>query len=143
MWAEGGKLAPLSLWGYNEDMQSTPSSNWDESAHLRRVFGLLVLFRWLSLLPPLFVLLSADPTAHTALALAAAALSNAIVTLIPVRLNRLIRQWPPALGVDLAFCAGMLALTGGWRSPYFLFALSPLLAGAFFFRLRGALISAG
>ena len=36
----------------------------------------------------------------------------------------------------------LLAFTGGAASPYILFALSPLLAGAFFFQLRGALAAA-
>ena len=35
----------------------------------------------------------------------------------------------------------MLAASGGWRSPYYLFVLSPLLAAAFFFQLRGALVA--
>jgi signal transduction histidine kinase len=34
----------------------------------------------------------------------------------------------------------LLAASGGSRSPYYLYALSPLLAGAFFFQLRGALL---
>jgi signal transduction histidine kinase len=33
----------------------------------------------------------------------------------------------------------MLAISGGSHSPYYLYALSPLLAGAFFFQMRGAI----
>ncbi len=47
------------------------------------------------------------------------------------------------IAIDLAFGAALLAMSGGWRSPYYLFILSPLLASAFFFQLSGALIAAG
>lgn len=47
---------------------------------------------------------------------------------------------PALIGVDLIFSAGMLAISGSSHSPYYLYALSPLLAGAFFFQMRGALI---
>jgi len=73
--------------------------------------------------------------------LAIAALSNLLITLLPTQLNRLLRRWPALLALDLAFGATLLAVSGGWRSPYYLFVLSPLLAAAFFFRLRGALIA--
>lgn len=46
------------------------------------------------------------------------------------------------MGIDLLFCAFILAVSGGSRSPYYLYALSPLLAGAFFFQMRGALTAA-
>jgi signal transduction histidine kinase len=107
------------------------------------VFGLLVLYRWLSLVPPLIFLLTPASPSHQIGALLAATFSNLLITLIPTRLNQLIRRWPALIAIDLIFVATLLAFTGGWRSPYYLFALSPLLASAFFFRLRGALITAG
>lgn len=70
-----------------------------------------------------------------------AALSNLLITLVPGQLNRLLRRRPALLALDLAFGAALLAVSGGWRSPYYLFVLSPLLAAAFFFQLRGALIA--
>ncbi len=116
---------------------------WDETAHLRRVFRLLVLYRWLSLAPPLVFLLGGAITPVAAAALAAAILSNLLISLTPDRLNQVLQRAPALLGVDLLFSAGLLALTGGWRSPYHLFTLSPILAAAFFFGARGALLSAG
>jgi signal transduction histidine kinase len=121
---------------------SSPPRGWDEAAHLRRIFNLLVLYRWLSLLPPLIFHFSAAPPAGQLGALPAAAFSNLLITLIPTRLNQLLRRQPALIGVDLAFGAALLALSGGWRSPYYLFVISPLLASAFFFRLRGALAAA-
>lgn len=124
-------------------MKPAPSAAWDETAHLRRIYRLLELYRWASLLPPLILLLAAPPQPRALAALIAAAVSNLIITLIPARLNQLIRRWPALIALDLIFSASLLGLTGGWRSPYYLFALSPLLASAFFFQARGALIAAG
>lgn len=65
-----------------------------------------------------------------------------ILTLASRPINHWLRRYPLLLGLDLGFVGGLLALTGGWHSPYYLYALSPILAAAFFFLLRGALISA-
>jgi len=127
----------------NHSVPPNPSHVWDEIAHLRRVFGPLVLYRWLSLLPPLIFLFSSESPSREFGALLAAAFSNLLITLTSTQLNRLLRRWPALIAVDLVFGATLLALTGGWRSPYYLFALSPLLASAFFFQHRGALIAAG
>jgi len=116
---------------------------WNETAHLGRVFGLLVLYRWLSLIPPLIFLFSHESSARQFGALLAAVFSTLLITLIPTQLNRLLRRWPALITVDLAFGATLLAISGDWRSSYYLFVLSPLLASAFFFELRGALIATG
>lgn len=123
-------------------MQTPVRPSWDNSAHLRRIFNLLLIYRWLSLIPPLiFIGVDADSRRSLAVLLLAAA-SNLIITLFPARLNRLLRRWPLFLGVDLLFCAALIALSGGSRSPYYLYSLSPLLSAAFFFQVRGALIAA-
>lgn len=44
------------------------------------------------------------------------------------------------MSIDLLFSAFILAVSGGSHSPYYLYALSPLLAGAFFFQALGALL---
>ncbi|HLO13889.1 MAG TPA: GAF domain-containing sensor histidine kinase [Anaerolineales bacterium] len=67
---------------------------------------------------------------------------NVIISILNRSLNRLVIDHPAALGVDLLFSAGILAVSGGTHSPYYLYALSPLLAGAFFFQVRGALLGA-
>jgi signal transduction histidine kinase len=66
-------------------------------------------------------------------------LANLFISLANRRLNKMVVDYPAFLGVDLVFSAGILAITGGIYSPYYLYALSPLLAGAFFFQMRGAL----
>ncbi|MBI3361003.1 MAG: hypothetical protein HY023_07820, partial [Chloroflexi bacterium] len=124
-------------------MKLSPLAGWDETAHLNRIYRLLVLYRWLSLLPPLIMLITGEAQSSALGALIAAGLSNLFITLVPAQLNRFLRRWPTLVAVDLIFSAALIALSGGWRSPFYLFALSPLLASAFFFQLRGALIASG
>lgn len=116
-------------------------------ADQRRVFLFLVAFRWASLLPALWQLQSRPDAGGVALApglvLAIAIGSALLITLFHRPLNRLLLEYPLLLGTDVAFSAGLLAVSGGTASPYYLYALSPLLAGAFFFQMRGALLSVG
>lgn len=110
-----------------------------------RVFSFLVIFRWAALLPALFTINMEKgqgqflPSVWT---LGIAALVNLIISIFNRPLNKLVLDYPAALGLDLVFSAGILYVSGGARSPYFLYALSPLLAGSFFFQMRGALFSA-
>ncbi len=116
----------------------------DDHAHLQSVFKLLVLYRWFSLILPLFFILVDGPAQAPRLVaiFLAAASSNLLITLFPLQLNRILRRWPALLAVDLAFNAALLAATGHWRSPYSLYSFSPLLAAAYFFEVRGALLAA-
>ncbi|MBL0344060.1 sensor histidine kinase [Candidatus Villigracilis affinis] len=76
---------------------------------------------------------------HPLLVLALALAINGIVALFNRPLNRMVIEKPIFLSIDLLFSAFILAISGGSHSPYYLYALSPLLAGAFFFQVRGAL----
>lgn len=108
----------------------------------QRIFRLLVLYRWLSLVPPLLALVwqrSVEPVQGAALLLAAAA--NLAITLFAESLNRLLRAHAVLLAVDLLLVTLLVGLTGGAASPYYFYALSPLLAAAFFFQWRGALLA--
>lgn len=100
--------------------------------------------RWLSLLPP--VLGALAPDAHSTvfewLVLAAAISANAALSIGHRWLDRQLLRHPYLLSVDLLLAATFLALTGGPQSPYGLYALAPLLAGAFFFEMRGGLLAA-
>jgi signal transduction histidine kinase len=107
----------------------------------RRLFRALLVYRWLSLIPPLAAAaLSGEQALLLAVLLAGAA--TAFVSLTAVWLNRALRNWPILLGLDLWLMAMLAGLTGGWDSPFFLHALNPLLIAAFFFQMRGALIAA-
>jgi len=120
----------------------SPSSEQSNLANTRHVFRLLVLYRWISLIPPLVWLFTTEDTARLIVALAAAMIANLFITFFPSQLNAAVRQRPLLLLVDFIFCAALTAFSGGWNTPYYLYAFSPLLAAAFFFELRGALLSA-
>ncbi len=73
-------------------MSSPYAQTWDEATHLRRVFRLLVLYRWLSLLPPLIFFLDPVSPARELGALLAAAFSTLLITFFPRQLNQLVRR---------------------------------------------------
>jgi signal transduction histidine kinase len=106
------------------------------------VFTFLVIFRWASLIPALLSLSSEASQAafYPEAVLITATLANALISTFNRRLNQLVINYPLALGIDLVFSAGLLVVSGSTQSPYYLYALSPLLAGAFFFHLRGAIL---
>ncbi len=111
--------------------------------HPNRALPFLVAYRWASLLPALLTLNADGQSGQSIspiLVFAVAFVVNLFIYLTNHRLNKLVIDHPSLLSMDLLFTASMLAVSGGSHSPYYLYALSPLLAGAFFFQLRGALI---
>ena len=110
--------------------------------HPSRVFSFLVAYRWAALLPGLLTLnIANDPrqVLSPILVFGIALLANLLISLTNRQLNRLVLDHPAFIGIDLLFCAAILAASGGSHSPFYLYAISPLLAGAFFFQMRGAL----
>lgn len=107
------------------------------------LFRLLVLYRWLSLVPPLLFFLS-QPAGQQRrlLALVFAVAPTLLITVKAEAINDILRRRPVLLVIDLLLVASLIALSGGARSPYYFYALSPLIAAAFFFHLRGALLAA-
>ena len=109
--------------------------------------GLMILlsYRWASLLPGLWFIFwgNLPGVTHPGLVFIIAVANTVLISLFQEKLNRRLIRYPILLGIDLIFAAGLLAASGGAQSPYYLFALSPLLAGAFFFQLPGALSAAG
>ena len=104
-----------------------------------RAFLLLVIFRWAALTPAVWMLVAGRTGPLPAWTLGVAVLVNLAISLFNRRLNKWVVHFPLLLGLDLLLMTGLLAFSGGSRSPYYLYALSPLLAGAFFFQLSGAL----
>ena len=103
------------------------------------VFLFLVLFRWASLIPALFAMFTGADFNY--IPFIAAALANIVVSIFYRQLNQFVLDRPAFLGIDLLFSTFLLANGGGTPNPYYLYTLSPLLAGAFFFQLRGALVT--
>lgn len=104
-----------------------------------RIFSFLVIFRWASLLPALLTLPKTGILNPTWLIFGIALGANFVISIFNHQLNKLVVERPVFLSVDLLFTSGILAVSGSHQSAYYLYALSPLLAGAFFFQLRGAL----
>ena len=112
--------------------------------HPSRVFPVLVAYRWAALLPAFIVIADNShknsPDIFSPIsALSIAILANIFITIFNRPLNQFVIDHPFAVGIDLLFCGGLIAVSGGYHSPYYLYALSPLLAGAFFFQVRGAI----
>ena len=111
-----------------------------------RVFRFMLLYRWGSLLPALVVLLmsagSATENPRLFLVFGLAVLDNLALTVFLRPLNDAVTSRPAFIVIDLVFGAALIALTGGWQSPYYLYALSPLLGAALLISMRGALAAA-
>ena len=110
--------------------------------HPARIFSFLVAFRWAALIPAILTLGVVNPTGQRSapiLIFGVAVLANLLLSFAHQQLNQLVIQQPALLGIDLLFSAGLVAASGGSHSAYYLYALSPLLAGAFFFQMSGAL----
>ncbi len=115
-----------------------------------RVFLFLVAYRWASLLPGLW-LLTAQPQVLLApvqigalrtVVLLLVIAHTLLITLFHRRLNNYLLRMPGLLLIDMVIVVVLLAISGGTHSPYYLYALSPVLAGAFFFQMRGAIVFA-
>jgi len=110
--------------------------------HIGRAFSFLLAYRWASLLPVLLTLNfegRSEQILPPIQVFGIAFVVNLTILLVNRQLNKLVIAHPALLGIDLFFSAGILTISGGANSPYYLYALSPLLAGAFFFQMRGAL----
>jgi signal transduction histidine kinase len=118
-----------------------------DSAETVRIFKMIIVYRWISLIPPLIMLGVAivrgqfEPIALFVLLAAIAA--NFLISFFTVPLNRALRRQPLVLLFDLSFVSFLIALSGGVESPYILYALNPIIIAAFFFQVRGAMVAAG
>ncbi len=114
-----------------------------ELTNTHHVFRLLVLYRWFSLIPPILSLAAGWHSDRTlsAGALAGAVAVNLFITLFPAQLNAALQQRSWLVLVDLLFCTTLAVMTDGWNTPYYLYTFSPIVAAAFFFYLRGAVLA--
>lgn len=124
--------------------QSTSDLNIFTSEHPLVLF--LLAYRWAGLLLAMGLFLVSDsvvvsnvsPTTLIAISLG----STLVVTLLNAPVERNLLATPTFLGIDLILAVFLVTVSGATHSPYYLYALSPLLAGAFFFQVRGAIIMA-
>ena len=121
--------------------QRTTTTRW-------QIFQMLVLYRWGSLVPPLFAILTRPAQVNTLevslpLLFFAALIYTLVLTAFQKQLNQWLLRYPFLMGLDMIFVAMLLSLTDAPLSPFYLYALSPILAGGFFFPTKswlGALV---
>lgn len=113
----------------------------------RRLFLFLLVYRWVSLLPALWLFRASagevTPNTSPVILLAIAVNTTLLITIFHRPFNRILLEDPFFLGTDLFCSAVLLTLSGGALSPYFVYALSTLLAAAIFFHIRGAMLAVG
>lgn len=113
------------------------------SANEDSVFLYLLGYSWVALVPPALALALNRPSGTLPLLVFGAALAhNLLLSAFHPALNRLVQRNPIYFTFDLFLAGLFIAGTGGTNSPYYLFALAPILAAAFFYQMRGGLIAA-
>ncbi len=108
----------------------------------RQVFFYLLGYRWLSLLPQFLAILLSVQGPPLRIIFGAALADNLFLTAFHPQVNRQVIRFPALLGIDLVVVSLFLAYSGATASLFYLYTLSPLLAAAFFFRMRGAVVAA-
>ncbi|GIK44074.1 MAG: hypothetical protein BroJett011_79070 [Chloroflexota bacterium] len=106
-----------------------------------------LVYRWASLLPVMGSLLplatAVEPAALPLFLFLFAVGSTLFITLLSRTFSFTPIETIAFVAVDLIVAALLLAFGGGTDSPYYWYALSPLLAAALLFQRRGALWAAG
>lgn len=108
--------------------------------------GFHIFYRWANIIYiAILVIMGVRFPASTSriiTALIIAAVYTFLLTVFFSRVNRLLIKYPFLLVFDIAYCAFLTGFTNGWRSPFWLHLMSPVLLGAFWFKLKGAVLSA-
>jgi signal transduction histidine kinase len=111
----------------------------------RSLYFFLLIYRWASLLLAMWLfLVTTDvfvPGVSLSVLLAISLVITLVITVLHVPYNLKLFESPIFLGADLIITVVLLTFSGATRSPYTLYALSPLLAGALFFSFKGALLA--
>ena len=97
--------------------------NAERPSSPRRIFSLLLLFRWLSLIAPLAAWILAPDRALLLALMTAVTVS--LISFFSPRLNRALQHQTWLLIADFALVALLIAFSGGWRSPFYLYMLNP------------------
>lgn len=118
------------------------TDNLNAASAENQLFLFLLVYRWGSLLLAMWLFLATKDALASGISLTfllALSLGGTLLITIFHALPRvMLRESPTLVVLDLLFVSILLTFSGGPRSPYNLYALSPLLASAFFFHLRGA-----
>jgi signal transduction histidine kinase len=113
----------------------------DVFAPQQHLYLFLLTYRWGSLLLAMWLFLATkdaiEPSVSLAFLLAVSLLSTLLITIFHAPLKMMVIETPLFLGLDVILVIFLLVFSGATRSPYILYALSPLLTGAFLFQMRG------
>lgn len=111
----------------------------------RGFFTFLILYRWVNwLLAAVLLYLHTTPETTpmtVVIVYGSAFFYNLMFTVWPLRIERALRRYPWLLAVDIAFCL-LLILAYGWRSPFWVYSLSPVMLAGYMFRARGGFVAA-
>ncbi len=131
-------------------LSPNPSARWKWKRQVplpnQDIFRLILVYRWLSLIPPTVGLFVANEFKTTTLFFYPLAILWLIWLTGRWWLARRhlseARTSPPrfSLTVDLIFCAVLIGANGMWASPYYLYSLGPIFGVAFFYGLRPSLL---
>lgn len=112
-----------------------------------RLYLALLTYRWLSLLPVLWALLTGIEPARTVVLplflFVLATGSTLIITFVSHPLSRVFFKKHFLVGADILCAAILLLLSGNVDSPYFFYVLSSLLTATFLLQLRNGLLALG
>ncbi len=123
-------------------ISEVPLTKLNIPSYQRRLLSFLLVYRWVSLAPALWLFLSlGGPARPSTAALVLLTITTGFTLLITLfhYFNRSVLRNPLFLGADLLFIAVLLTFSGAGYSPYAFYALNPLLFGAFFFEWGGLL----
>lgn len=126
-------------------VDNSTMSDLDVFAPQQHLYLFLLTYRWGSLLLAMWLFIATTdavvPGVSLAFLLALSLGSTLLVTIFHAPLKMVVLQTPFFLGLDVLVAIFLLVFSGATRSPYNLYALSPLLTSAFLFQMRGAVLT--
>lgn len=106
----------------------------------------IIAYRWLALGHILVMLLlratKTVPLHINWLLFILTAIYTAMITIMRDKILDNRPCWVAFLTIDLITCGLLQSVGGGWRSAWYLYSISPILAAAFLYHMKGALITA-
>ncbi len=110
------------------------------------IWSCVLGFRWITLAHILVMLVlgatKAVPSQVSWILLLSAVAFNIAVSFSWKTIFENRSYWLPFLTIDLIVCGLLQSFGGGWRSAWYLYSTSPILAAALFYHLRGSILTA-
>lgn len=105
-----------------------------------------IFYRWANVAFVSLLLISSirtvPPTRLVIISLAMVITYTSLLTVYYKKIHRVLLKNPSLLLIDFLFVNLILAMNGGYRSPYLLYSYAPLLVGSYFFLFKGAAVGA-